>query len=446
MPTDAAPYRCFIDLTTSLRWRRGTPVGLSRVELALAESCLTSTPDGVGFCRYDRRSDSFLPVPLSTVRSLITPLEPGAVRSDRRETRFPHLRQAGRALERSVRRSVRAPIRAAGGLLRQPLDLRPGDVVILGGDTWSQVSLATLTRLHRQRGVRVVILCHDLIPILFPHFYPELAERQRYADFIDFSLAEAAAIFCSSQSTMDDLLSYAARTGRQAAGEVRRLTLGATLPAQPSAEKPPGLAHLPDDFVLSVGTLQLRKNHQLLYAVWRRLLERGVANVPALAIAGRIGLGVDTLIYLLREDPLVAPHVFVLERATDRELAWLYAHCRFTVYPSVYEGWGLPIVESLTFGKYCLASATSSMPEAGQGLVGHLDPLDFAAWYRAIERLIADPAALAEREAAIRRRASLVTWEDCCRDLLAQIDEVARGHRRGRAALSDESMADAPRA
>ena len=99
-----------------------------------------------------------------------------------------------------------------------------------------------------------------------------------------------------------------------------------------------------------------------------------------------------------------------LPHAGDDELAWLYRNCAFTMYPSFYEGWGLPVSESLAYGKYCLASDTSSLPEAGAGLAGHLDPLDFVAWRDAVLALIRSPELLEAHETKIRDTYRPTTW------------------------------------
>ena len=88
--------------------------------------------------------------------------------------------------------------------------------------------------------------------------------------------------------------------------------------------------------------------------------------------------------------PAIAGTVTMLHRTSDAELAWLYAHAAFTLYPSWYEGWGLPLSESLAYGKTFIASDTSSLPEAGQGLGIHLDPYDLVSWGREVLRLTND--------------------------------------------------------
>ena len=116
----------------------------------------------------------------------------------------------------------------------------------------------------------------------------------------------------------------------------------------------------------------------------------------------------------------------MLHRTSDAELAWLYAQASFTLYPSWYEGWGLPLSESLAHGKTFIASDTSSLPEAGQGLGIHLDPYDLVSWGREVLRLTNDPAARSAMEQKILAERHLASWADCARQIAEAVDLPAQ--------------------
>src|SRR5262249_36823298 len=159
----------------------------------------------------------------------------------------------------------------------------PGDVLFLGGNTWGWHDLEKIRQMKRQSGLALVILCHDLIPALYPHFFlPAFAAT--FERFLAFILEEAALILCNSPTTLQDLRGYAGRHGLPLP-EARLLPLGHALPLR-GASPPKGAPALqPGRFVLSVGTIQVRKNQQLLYQLWRRLAEtRGTDDVPALVL------------------------------------------------------------------------------------------------------------------------------------------------------------------
>src|SRR5206468_261359 len=162
-----------------------------------------------------------------------------------------------------------------------------------------------------------------------------------------WSAASAAAdlLLAISDCTRRDLLWYAASRGGLR-GRLEVVILGADLPMAAPAARPKRLAGLsPGRFALSVSSIQPRKNFALLHRLWHRLAAEAVAGLPLLVIVGARGQGSDALIRAIEDDPLTRPRIRILDDAGDEELAWLYEHCCWTLYPSFYEGWGLPLSE-----------------------------------------------------------------------------------------------------
>lgn len=429
--------RIWIDATTLQRVREGNPVGLMRVEAGLIASCFDQRPDGLRLFAYDRRAGRMIDVDPA---GLAANLRSGGAVPRKRRTGW--LRNLGRRIERAVRQQLRAII---GGTLRRarsraappPPRAAPGDVVLCLGETWAVHDLDVLSAWARRDGLRLVVLLYDLTPVLFPHWFADRTLPARFERYLEFLRSDVDMVVCISAATRRDFVAWCASRGG-AQGAIETLRLGNDRPAEPPAEPPPELAGLvPGRFVLAVSTIQVRKNYDLLYALWRRLRERDTARLPVLVIAGRRGWLVNDLLTLIEKDPLTAGHIRICDDPDDSALAWLYAHCRFTLYPSLYEGWGLPIAESLAYGKVCIASATSSMPEVGGGLALHLDPLDFMAWQREVEVLIADDALLAEHEARIRARFRPHSWASSGADLLALADRAPARPARAASALAN---------
>ncbi len=181
----------------------------------------------------------------------------------------------------------------------------------------------------------------------------------------------------------------------------------------------------PDEsFVLGVGTLEIRKNHHLLYQAYALAASRGI-TLPMLYLVGRVGWLADATVHLLTLDPAVAPRVRLLGARTDRELAWLYEHCRYSVFPSYAEGWGLPVGESAAHGKVCITTDRSSIPEVVGACAQYVSPFDAAAL---LDRMVelADDATLARLEADIARQFTARTWDSVFADLCAAIGVHAR--------------------
>jgi glycosyltransferase involved in cell wall biosynthesis len=110
--------------------------------------------------------------------------------------------------------------------------------------------------------------------------------------------------------------------------------------------------------------------------------------------------------------------VALVEDPSDGELAALYAGCRFTLFPSHYEGWGLPVTESLSFGKICVGSSTTSVPEAGGPFCLYHDPEDVPEAVAILRRLIVHPAEVLAMEEQLRREFRPTAWTDTAEALL----------------------------
>ena len=120
----------------------------------------------------------------------------------------------------------------------------------------------------------------------------------------------------------------------------------------------------------------------------------------------------------LRLDSRIHPYIRILNRVTDSDLSRLYKNAYFTVYPSLYEGWGLPVAESLANGKFCLASNVASIPEVGGDLIEYLDPWDVPAWAARIHWYIDHPDDLSQKEQRIKKEYIPVTWQSCAASIL----------------------------
>ena len=179
-------------------------------------------------------------------------------------------------------------------------------------------------------------------------------------------------------------------------------------------------------YALIVSTIEARKNHLLLFRVWRRMLEEMPRDrVPTLVFAGRVGWLVDDLIRQIANTSNLDGKLMLIENPTDAELLALYEGCMFTMFPSFFEGWGLPVTESLALGKPCLTSDRTSLPEAGGTLARRFDPDNLHDAYRAIREVIDDPAALAQWEAQVRREFQPVSWSATADALLAGLNVSA---------------------
>jgi glycosyltransferase involved in cell wall biosynthesis len=115
--------------------------------------------------------------------------------------------------------------------------------------------------------------------------------------------------------------------------------------------------------------------------------------------------------FRIRTNPWLHGRIVIFDNVPDGELVWLYRNCLFTVFPSHYEGWGLPVVESFALGKPCVCSTAPAVLEAAQGLGVALDPLDTPAWCREIERMWKEPGVRESSAARLRQGFRAQTWQ-----------------------------------
>ena len=169
-------------------------------------------------------------------------------------------------------------------------------------------------------------------------------------------------------------------------------------------------------YVLHVGTNEIRKNTWRLALAWKKLLDDGKPNLPFLVLAGRKGWGNDNLWNLLEGTNNLYGNVVIIDKVSDEELDALYRNCLFTANISLYEGWGLPIGESLAYGKTSVVAKNTSLVEVGMDLVEYCDPLSINSIADAVEKLIYDFDYRQALESKIQQR-KLRNWADVAHDL-----------------------------
>ena len=176
-------------------------------------------------------------------------------------------------------------------------------------------------------------------------------------------------------------------------------------------------------FLLSTGTIEPRKNQRFLLEVYSRFRERGGAAIP-LVLAGGKGWLMEDFEQELVESPWAAD-IHLLGYVSDRELIWLYRNCLLNLYPSHYEGFGLPVLEGMGQGAPVISSSSTSLPEivADAGIL--LPPDDRDGWVEAIETLLSQPQTLADLADASSTRATAFNWKESTRQLLELYEEAA---------------------
>jgi alpha-1,3-rhamnosyl/mannosyltransferase len=174
-------------------------------------------------------------------------------------------------------------------------------------------------------------------------------------------------------------------------------------------------------FVLAVGTLEPRKNLPRLVEAYR-LLPEALQREHPLVVVGDLGWRTDATLASLAS---LGERCVVLDNVPDATLAELYRRCAVFCYPSLHEGFGLPVLEAMAAGAAVLSSNVSSLPEVGGDAVAYADPLDVAAIAAALSELLSDPQRRAALSVAARARADEFSWERTAAIVLATLRVLA---------------------
>lgn len=295
---------------------------------------------------------------------------------------FDQLVDAGRTVRSKIAAQLAAALATPKGLLDRNLYLNV---------THTDFDLGSHARWVIGRALRAVYLIHDLIPILHPeHCRPHAVTR--HTGRVRAALEHGSGIVVGSAAVARDLHAYAATNGLRVPPVMVAALAGAPLRHDAAAHD------RASDYFLCVGTIESRKNHDLLLKVWQRLRARLGEAAPRLIIVGRWGSGSAPFQRALDASGLNGNLIQVLDNCDDQSLAGLMARARAMLMPSLAEGFGLPLAEALTAGIPVIASNLPCFREVGQGIPCLLDPRNVDAWE---ERIIAFDAAAARRQRLI---------------------------------------------
>ena len=366
-------------------------------------------------------AESWPPTPRRRwVRDAIFGTSPDA--ADLRTT-FCEFKVAGRQFRRQLARWSQVRVREALGrdAGRRPRatargPFRSGDILVSVGASWAIAAHAEATAALRPRGVRVVRMIYDLIPTLRPQWVDETATRI-LTDWVQRVLADSDHVLTISEFSRREIDRYCAAAGL-VAPPLSVVRLGDVLPAF-SGDPPPPRTVPERPFFLCVSNLDIRKNHRLLYDTWSVLAARSPDRCPDLVCVGLPNPYTGDLVRELTRDPSLRDRIHLRHGVDDAELAWYYRSCVATIYASRYEGWGLPVAESLGHGRLCLASSATSIPEISPDLPVYFDPYDPPCLVALVERALGDPEWVRDREAEIRRRFAPTPWTHTASQVLA---------------------------
>lgn len=283
-------------------------------------------------------------------------------------------------------------------------------IELAGCDVWFAANYF-LPRLHSAVARKRVITIHDLTYKRFPEL---LQKETLFALEAQMSreIAAADAIICVSESTRRDLLRF------YDVAPSRAVAIPSGLGAPKEAAPIDGL---PSRYILFVSTIEPRKNLGTLIDAFERLRDRGVYD-GSLVVVGRVGWKSESLLPRLQ-----APGIVHMNYLDASQLVTVYRNAEVFAFPSIYEGFGFPLLEAMAHGVPTVAARSSSLPEVGGDAALYFDPMNASELAGQLERLVTSAALRQELVAKGREQVAKFRWDVAAEQTLAVLRRVARG-------------------
>ena len=294
---------------------------------------------------------------------------------------------------------------------------------------WEQISLPRFLKknkidvLHSPSFVmpiiskaKNVLTVADMTFITHPQVHT-LIKRVYFSLFMPYSIKKADRVISISESTKKDILHYVKVDEKK----IKTIYLAADSSfivqnKEKCRKKIKENYDVSSPFILFIGMIEPRKNLERLIIAFSELRKKG--NIPyRLVIVGRKGWKVRGMLSMIKSLEIEKEIIFT-GYVPDEDLARFYNAAEFFVYPSLYEGFGIPIIEAMACGCPVITSNISSMPEVAGDAALLVDPGDVSQISSAMRRLIKDKKL---REDMIKRgikRSSEFSWKKCAKETL----------------------------
>ena len=268
------------------------------------------------------------------------------------------------------------------------------------------------------KKVKRVTVIHDITPVIMPDYHIFMS-RLFHKLFLPGILKRANHIITNSEYTKSDVVTHYPITK----DKTTAILLGKDENFKPDNND--GFLkkyNIQKPYFLYVGTLEPRKNLSRLISAFEQLVDNGICN-HQLVLAGKKGWKIDDLYTQIENSS--AKNNIILPGFVDKEdLAALYTHADIFVYPSYYEGFGLPILEAMSCGVPVITSNTSSLPEVGGDAALYFDPMSIQDLYETLSKLITNENLMLEMKQKGLERSKQFSWEKAGKETIALFEQI----------------------
>ena len=296
------------------------------------------------------------------------------------------------------------------------------DVLLLPDANWSNmIPLGALENI-KKNGARLVSVIHDILPVRVPEtFEPSLVSR--FTNWLNWACRNLDAMICVSEATQADLHTYFKEQQLRHTPRLGAFRLGCNPNQRNSSPRPHIVKQLGSisgtPCCLCVGTLEPRKNHQLLLDACEHLWES--EQEFGLVIVGKIGWRCNEIMHRIAKHPQLGKNLHLFHDLNDSELDLAYGCATVVIMPSMAEGLGLPIVEALRRSKPVIASDIPPHREAGGDNCLYFSPQKSADLSRQIVSVLngGRPQGFCQSN-----QRDLPDWQSSTCELISKVDQL----------------------
>ena len=369
------------------RLEQKKPTGVDRLDIRYAQYVLNKADNNI-VCFVRQRKEILVIIPKSEAEVIIHFLWSAWV--DHKELETPNAKSVFKRYSENVSVYLR---RKRKNIIPKELPLQfkgfEGRVLYLNAGHAGVQYYSTHKQLKNELSCELVFYLHDLIPIDYPEYCTDPKVKDTHELRMEVLSELADLVVVNSEYTKNRFERYCTETNSQEprieidyigieesilnASKAPRKTL-----LDPFKSKLEGA-----DYYIFVSTIEPRKNHWMLLQVWLELTK--VSNdIPKLVILGKRGWRNQNVTDLLDYSIKLRGHVIEVNLASDDEMISLIQNAKAMLFPSIDEGWGMPVAESLTLNTPVICSDIPVLRECGQGQCTYINPIDTKAWFNSV--------------------------------------------------------------
>ena len=296
--------------------------------------------------------------------------------------------------------------------IRIPRELRARQI-----DLVHEMNMISPSTYDIWRPYAVVTTVYDITPLILRGVHTLLSVLG-LSFFLRASLRASDRVLAISECTRRDIIEHL----RIPSDRIRVTLLGTDIAERAESES----LHYDTPYILSVGTLEPRKNLAFLVRAYVAMRERYPEVRERLVLVGKQGWRMGAFLDAIAGAERYRDDILITGFVSDESLVHLYRHARAFVYPSLYEGFGLPVLEAMTLGCPVITTDVSSLPEVVGAGGTCISPTDVDACVDAMYRLLTDETARTANIAYHTERAGEFSWERCARETLEVYREAYR--------------------